>query len=94
MPSVLWWWGGKGTAGPGSRIQAGLAARVAGHVCSAGGLRRKKQGIGWGGTGRPRLALCGPSKHSLPHPTTPFLLQPHLPLLTFLTVILYFENVI
>lgn len=55
----------------------------------------QEEGAGHGrGTTRPRQALCEPSKDSLPHPATPFLLQPHLPLLTFLTVILYFENVI
>lgn len=70
MPSVLWWWWGKGTAGPGSRIQAGLAARVAGHVCSAGGLRRKEQGIGGG-------ALGGPGWLSVGLANTPFPIPPH-----------------
>lgn len=46
---------------------------------------RAPAGPGW---------LCKPSRHSQPHPTTSFLLEPHLPLLTFLTAILSFENAI
>ena len=95
MLGVLWWWhrvdGEEGTAGPGKRTQAGLTTRGAGRVYRAGGLRRKGQGTG---DQEAQAGLSVSPANTLPHPTALSLVQPHLPLLTFLTVILYFENVI
>ena len=87
---------GEGPADRGEGTQEGLETTERGQraepQASGCGRSQGSRRTGWGRR-RAQPALQ-PSRRSQPHPTASFLLEPHLPLLTFLTAILSSENAI